>query len=72
MVRVGRSSDLWIVPFPFAFPAWISQWIHLWNQVPTHRCAPVPDSHRIPLKLPHTLLHQLTSECMLNFSIEKR
>lgn len=37
------------------------------GSVPTHRCAPVPVLHRIPMK-PYTRLHQLASECDAKYS----
>ena len=39
------------------------------GSVPTHRCAPVPVLHRIPMKpYTHLWLHQLASECDAKYS----
>lgn len=39
------------------------------GSVPTHRCAPVPVLHRIPMKpYTHLWLHQLASECDTKYS----
>lgn len=55
MVRVGRSSDLWIIPEP-PMPSQLGVASGLvQGSVPTHRCAPVPVLHRIPMK-PYTHL----------------
>lgn len=55
MVRVGRSSDLWIIPEP-PMPSQLGVASGLvQGSVPTHRCAPVPVLHRIPMK-PYTLI----------------
>ena len=55
MVRVGRSSDLWIIPEP-PMPSQLGVASGLvQGPVPTHRCAPVPVLHRIPMK-PYTHL----------------
>ena len=69
MVRVGRSSDLWIIPEP-PMPSQLGVASGLvQGSVPTHRCAPVPVLHRIPMKpYTHLWLHQLASECDAKYS----
>ena len=69
MVRVGRSSDLWIIPEP-PMPSQLGVASGLvQGSVPTHRCAPVPVLHRIPMKpYTHLWLHQLASECDTKYS----
>ena len=69
MVRVGRSSDLWIILEP-PMPSQLGVASGLvQGSVPTHRCAPVPVLHRIPMKpYTHLWLHQLASECDAKYS----